>query len=56
MSNIGLEIALGSQDITLLRTAVGDKYVLEELLKTGSLGGEQSGHIIFPARVWSATE
>ena len=49
MSNIGLEIALRSQDITLTRTDVGDKYVLEELLRTGaSLGGEQSGHIIFP--------
>jgi phosphoglucosamine mutase len=50
MSNIGLEIALRSRDLTLLRTDVGDKYVLEELLRTGaSLGGEQSGHIIFPA-------
>lgn len=49
MSNIGLEIALKSQDINLLRTAVGDKYVLQELLKTNaSIGGEQSGHIIFP--------
>jgi phosphoglucosamine mutase len=51
MSNIGLEIALGSQDITLRRTAVGDKYVLEELINTkASLGGEQSGHIIMPAK------
>lgn len=49
MSNIGLEIALRSLGIVLLRTDVGDKYVLEELLKSGaSLGGEQSGHIIFP--------
>jgi len=49
MSNIGLELALKSQEITLVRTDVGDKYVLEELLRTGaSLGGEQSGHIIFP--------
>ncbi|HEX8190935.1 MAG TPA: phosphoglucosamine mutase [Pyrinomonadaceae bacterium] len=49
MSNIGLEIALRSRGIELLRTDVGDKYVLEELLRTGSsLGGEQSGHIIFP--------
>ncbi len=49
MSNIGLELALKSQDITLLRTSVGDKYVLEKLLETGSeVGGEQSGHIIFP--------
>jgi phosphoglucosamine mutase len=49
MSNIGLEIALASEQIELTRTNVGDKYVLEELLKTGSeVGGEQSGHIIFP--------
>lgn len=49
MSNIGLEIALKSKNIELLRTSVGDKYVLEELLKTDSaVGGEQSGHIIFP--------
>jgi phosphoglucosamine mutase len=49
MSNIGLEIALRSRGVELLRTDVGDKYVLEELLRTdSSLGGEQSGHIIFP--------
>ncbi|HEV7893511.1 MAG TPA: phosphoglucosamine mutase [Pyrinomonadaceae bacterium] len=49
MSNIGLELALGSRGVELLRADVGDKYVLEELLRTGSaLGGEQSGHIIFP--------
>ena len=49
MSNIGLELALQSQSIRLVRTDVGDKYVLEELLRLGaSLGGEQSGHIIFP--------
>lgn len=49
MSNIGLEIALNSKDIKLLRTDVGDKYVLAELLQTkSSVGGEQSGHIIFP--------
>lgn len=49
MSNIGLEIALRSQGINLVRTDVGDKYVLEELLRSGAtLGGEQSGHIIFP--------
>jgi len=49
MSNIGLEIALGSKNIKLVRTAVGDKYVLQELLDTNSsVGGEQSGHIIFP--------
>ncbi|MET0624356.1 MAG: phosphoglucosamine mutase [Pyrinomonadaceae bacterium] len=49
MSNIGLEIALRTLGVELLRADVGDKYVLEELLRTGSsLGGEQSGHIIFP--------
>ena len=49
MSNIGLEIALRSEGIRLVRTDVGDKYVLEELLRLGaSLGGEQSGHIIMP--------
>jgi len=51
MSNLGLEIAFRSQGIKLLRAAVGDKFVLEELLKTKSeIGGEQSGHIIFPER------
>ena len=49
MSNIGLEIALTSRNIELVRTAVGDKYVLEELLRSNAeIGGEQSGHIIFP--------
>lgn len=49
MSNIGLEIALRSRGLGLVRTDVGDKYVLDELIRTGaSLGGEQSGHIIFP--------
>jgi phosphoglucosamine mutase len=49
MSNIGLELALKSKGINLLRTDVGDKYVLEKLIETGSeIGGEQSGHIIFP--------
>ena len=48
MSNMGLEAALKRSGIRLLRTAVGDKYVLEEMLKTGAtLGGEQSGHILF---------
>jgi phosphoglucosamine mutase len=48
MSNMGLEIALGNSGIRMLRANVGDKYVLEEMLKTGAtLGGEQSGHIIF---------
>jgi phosphoglucosamine mutase len=50
MSNIGLELAFRSRGIRLIRTDVGDKYVLEELLRLGaSLGGEQSGHIIFPS-------
>jgi len=49
MSNIGLEIALRSQGVKLTRADVGDKYVLEELLRSGAvMGGEQSGHIIFP--------
>ena len=51
MSNIGLEISLAAKDVKLIRTPVGDKYVLDELLKTGcELGGEQSGHIIFPRK------
>lgn len=50
MSNIGLEIALQESGIELVRAQVGDRYVLEELLARGaSLGGEQSGHIIFPS-------
>ncbi|MDT7602782.1 MAG: phosphoglucosamine mutase [Acidobacteriota bacterium] len=49
MSNLGLELALKARGIELVRASVGDKYVLDELLRTGSsLGGEQSGHIIFP--------
>jgi phosphoglucosamine mutase len=48
MSNIGLEIALRDLGIDLIRAPVGDKYVMEELLKRDlSLGGEQSGHVIF---------
>ena len=48
MSNMGLETALRAAGIRMLRANVGDKYVLEEMLKTGAiLGGEQSGHIIF---------
>jgi phosphoglucosamine mutase len=50
MSNIGLEIALRREGLRLVRTDVGDKYVLEELLRLrASLGGEQSGHVILPA-------
>jgi phosphoglucosamine mutase len=48
MSNLGLEQALARDGIRLLRTPVGDKYVLEEMVREGAaLGGEQSGHIIF---------
>jgi len=48
MSNIGLELALRALGIDLIRCAVGDKYVMEEMLARDlSLGGEQSGHIIF---------
>jgi phosphoglucosamine mutase len=47
MSNIGLELALRASGIRLIRTPVGDKYVMEELLAGGYvLGGEQSGHVI----------
>jgi phosphoglucosamine mutase len=48
MSNIGLELALAESSIQTVRCAVGDKYVMEEMLARGlSLGGEQSGHVIF---------
>jgi phosphoglucosamine mutase len=48
MSNLGLERALAKHGINMLRTAVGDRYVLEEMLRIGAvLGGEQSGHVIF---------
>jgi phosphoglucosamine mutase len=48
MSNIGLELALKDADIELYRCPVGDKYVMEEMVRRGlTLGGEQSGHIIF---------
>ena len=48
MTNLALEIALARQGIGLKRTAVGDKYVLEEMQRSGiNLGGEPSGHIIF---------
>src|SRR5437899_1705129 len=48
MSNLGLERALAGEGIAMARTTVGDRYVLEEMLESGSaLGGEQSGHIIF---------
>ena len=48
MSNLGLERALQRSGIGLVRTPVGDKYVLEEMVKRDApLGGEQSGHVIF---------
>lgn len=51
MSNMGLEAALRRNAIAMLRAPVGDKYVLEEMIRTGAaLGGEQSGHIIFAGR------
>ncbi len=51
MSNMGLEAAFKRSGIAMLRAPVGDKYVLEEMKKSGaSLGGEQSGHILFPAK------
>ena len=48
MSNLGLERALERAGIRMIRTPVGDKYVLEEMVRLGAaLGGEQSGHVIF---------
>jgi phosphoglucosamine mutase len=48
MSNLGLQKALQGEGIRMLRTPVGDKYVLEEMVRVGAvLGGEQSGHVIF---------
>ncbi len=48
MSNLGLEKALERLNIAMVRTPVGDKYVLEEMLRLNApVGGEQSGHIIF---------
>jgi phosphoglucosamine mutase len=50
MSNLGFERTLAKDGIRLVRTPVGDKYVLEEMLRIGALiGGEQSGHVIFRA-------
>lgn len=50
MSNYGLELALADQGIQLIRAQVGDRYVLEEMLRLNCpLGGEQSGHLIFSA-------
>ncbi len=48
MANLGLERALAAEGLSLARVEVGDRYVLEEMLRSGAnLGGEQSGHIIF---------
>ena len=48
MTNLGLERALAADDLALVRVPVGDRYVLEEMLRRGAnLGGEQSGHVIF---------
>jgi phosphoglucosamine mutase len=48
MSNLGLERVLSREGISLARANVGDRYVLEEMLRSGNvLGGEQSGHVIF---------
>jgi phosphoglucosamine mutase len=49
MSNMGLEAALKRSGIRMLRASVGDRYVLEQMQKDdAALGGEQSGHILFP--------
>ena len=54
MSNIGLELALRESGIELVRTAVGDKYVMEEMLRRDlPIGGEQSGHIIFSEHLFT---
>ncbi len=48
MSNMGLEVAMREIGVTLVRTRVGDRYVLEQMQAMGAgLGGEQSGHVIF---------
>jgi phosphoglucosamine mutase len=54
MSNIGLELAFRGSGIDMIRCPVGDKYVMEEMIKRGlSLGGEQSGHIIFSEHLFT---
>jgi len=54
MSNIGLEVALREAGIDTVRCAVGDKHVMEEMIRRGlSLGGEQSGHVIFSEHLFT---
>jgi len=48
MSNMGFDIAMKREGIHVIKTQVGDRYILEEMLRGGfNLGGEQSGHLIF---------
>jgi len=48
MSNMGLDLAMQKRDISVVKTAVGDRHVVEEMKKSGfNIGGEQSGHLIF---------
>jgi phosphoglucosamine mutase len=54
MSNIGLEIALRDRGIKMVRTPVGDKYVMEAMLRNGYvIGGEQSGHVILAEHLFT---
>lgn len=54
MSNLGLELAFRARGITLVRTPVGDKYVMEEMLRQGYVvGGEQSGHVILAEHLYT---
>jgi len=54
MSNLGLELALRAHGITLRRTAVGDKYVMEDMQRGGyTIGGEQSGHVILARHLFT---
>jgi len=48
MSNLGLHLAMQERGIQVVTTPVGDRYVVEEMVRGGyNLGGEQSGHIVF---------
>ena len=54
MSNLGLELALGERGVRLVRTPVGDKYVMEEMVRNGyAIGGEQSGHVILAEHLFT---